>query len=75
MPTRAGGAKGRGASQTKPKLPSERTLKAGAGLKVSVTGRKGFDVLAWVEALEDATRQARAKLEPAAGRVGEQEAA
>jgi ParB family transcriptional regulator, chromosome partitioning protein len=63
--TRARVSKGRGASKGKPKLPSERTMKVDGGFKVTVSGRKGFDVLAWVEVLEDAARQARAKLEPA----------
>jgi ParB family transcriptional regulator, chromosome partitioning protein len=56
--------KSRGASKGKPKLPPERIVKTTKGLKVVVTGRKGFDVLDWIEALEDATRQARSKLEP-----------
>jgi hypothetical protein len=56
---------GRGATKGKPKLPTERIVKVDGGFKVTVSGRKGFDVLAWVEMLEDATRQARAKLEPA----------
>ena len=40
-------------------------MKLDGGFKVIVTGRKGFDVLAWVEMLEEAARQARATLEPA----------
>ena len=53
-------------SKSKPaKLPTERTLKVDGGFKVTVAGRKGFDVAAWVEVLEDAARQARARLEPA----------
>jgi hypothetical protein len=35
----------------------------GIGLKVTVAGRKGFDITAWLEAMEDATRQVRVKLE------------
>jgi ParB family chromosome partitioning protein len=58
---RAGGSKGRGASKGKPKLPSERTVKSIGGLKVIVQGRKGFDVEAWIEALEDAARQVKAR--------------
>jgi hypothetical protein len=33
--------------------------------RIGAKDRRGFDVLAWVEALEDADRQASAKLEPA----------
>ena len=60
---KSAGAKGRGASKGKLKLPSERTLKTAGGIKVIAQGRKGFDVLAWVEALRDALDQATAKLE------------
>jgi ParB family transcriptional regulator, chromosome partitioning protein len=56
-------AKGRGASKGGPRLPTERTLKTAGGLKVTVAGRKGFDLPAWLEAMEDAARQVRAKLE------------
>lgn len=59
---RASGSKSRGRG-AKSKLPAERTYKASGGLKVVVTGRKGFDVLAWVEALEEAALAARGKLE------------
>jgi ParB family chromosome partitioning protein len=62
---RASASKGRGASKGKPSLPSARILKTPAGFKVTVETRKGFDVPAWLEALEDAARQVRAKLEPA----------
>jgi ParB family transcriptional regulator, chromosome partitioning protein len=65
--SRAGASKGkgRGASKGKGKLPTERSVKAPSGLKVTVAGRKGFDVLAWIEAMEFAIGEARAKLEPA----------
>jgi ParB family transcriptional regulator, chromosome partitioning protein len=61
---RAGGSKGGVASKGKPKLPTERTVKSVGGLKVIVQGRKGFDVEAWIEALEDAARQAKARRVP-----------
>jgi ParB family chromosome partitioning protein len=66
---RAGASKGqgRGPAKARPKLPTERTVKTASGLKVVVSGRKGFDTLAWFEAMEDATRQVRAKLEPTEG--------
>lgn len=55
-PKRAGGA------TTKAKLPTERTLKTSAGLKVTVSGRKGFDPLAMLEALREATRRVEGEL-------------
>ena len=61
------GAKGRGVAKARPKLPTERMVRTAGGLKVTVSGRKGFDVLAWLEAMEDATRQVRAKLEAVEG--------
>jgi len=44
--------KGRGAS--KPKLPTTRTFRPPGGLKVTVEGRKGFDILSLAEALRGA---------------------
>jgi ParB family transcriptional regulator, chromosome partitioning protein len=67
-PARATVSKGRGEAKAKVKLPSERSLRTATGLKVTVAGRKGFDVLTWADALEDAARQVRARLEPAEGR-------
>ena len=58
-------AKGRGAKGKPPKLPTERTIRVDGGLKVVVSGRKGFDVLAWVEALRHALEHATAELKPA----------
>jgi ParB family transcriptional regulator, chromosome partitioning protein len=54
--------KSRGASKVK--LPTERTVKTAGGFKVTVAGRKGFDVLTWIEQLEDALEQAKGKLDP-----------
>jgi len=54
--------KGRGGKARPTKLPAERTIKTPVGLKVSVTGRKGFDVLAWAEALRFALDQVEAKV-------------
>jgi ParB family transcriptional regulator, chromosome partitioning protein len=51
----------------KVKLPTERTVKTAAGIKVTLSARKGFDLLACVEALRDALDQMTAKLEPAEG--------
>jgi ParB family chromosome partitioning protein len=65
-------SRGRG-GKAAPKLPTERSLRSAGGIKVVCSGRKGFDVGAWVEALEDAARQARAKLEAEQG--GDQAAA
>ena len=54
---------GQGATKAKPaELPTERSVRDDGGLKVVVSGRKGFDVLAWIEALENATAQARGQL-------------
>jgi ParB family chromosome partitioning protein len=51
--------KGRG---VKSKLPTERTIRTAGGLKVAVSGRKGFEVAAWIEALRDALHQAEAHM-------------
>ena len=59
--------KGRGVGKDKSKLPTERTIRTQGGAKVTVAMRKGFDVLAWVEAMEDAIRQVRAMLEQTEG--------
>jgi ParB family transcriptional regulator, chromosome partitioning protein len=56
-------AKGSGASNPTSRLPTERTLKTAGGIKVIARARKGIDLLAWAEALEEAARQVRAKLE------------
>jgi ParB family transcriptional regulator, chromosome partitioning protein len=63
---RAGGAKGKGRSVApgKPKLPTERTVKTSSGVKVVASARKGLDVLAWLEAIEEAASLVRAKLQP-----------
>jgi ParB family chromosome partitioning protein len=62
-PSRAGGSKAKGRGPTKTKLPAERIEKTSTGFKVVVSHRKGFDLLALAEALEEAARQVRAKLE------------
>jgi hypothetical protein len=49
-------------------------VKTAGGLRVTVAGRKGFEVLAWVEALEDALGQARAKLVSEGGPAEDQAA-
>jgi ParB family transcriptional regulator, chromosome partitioning protein len=54
--------KGRGVGKAKAKLPAEWVIKTTGGLKVVVSGRKGFDVPAWIEALEDALGQARSRM-------------
>jgi ParB family chromosome partitioning protein len=59
---RAGGAKGRGGKAT-PKLPTERTVKTAVGLRVTVAGRKGFDVPAALAALDEARARLAAELE------------
>jgi hypothetical protein len=64
-------AKGRGVAKGKAKLPTERTLRTSDGVKVIAQARKGLDIDAWIEALEDATRQAQSMREP----QGEQTAA
>jgi ParB family chromosome partitioning protein len=68
---RAGGARDRGAGKGAPKLPTERTVKTAGGLKVTVAGRKGFDVPTWIGSLRDALDQATARLEPAQAQGGE----
>lgn len=55
--------KGKGRGPAKPKLPLERSVRTSGGLKVTVSGRKGFDATAWAEALEEAARVARASIE------------
>jgi ParB family transcriptional regulator, chromosome partitioning protein len=62
-PGRAGASKAKGKGATPKPLPTERTIKTSSGIKVIAQARKGFDVLAWVEALEDALQQARAKVD------------
>jgi ParB-like chromosome segregation protein Spo0J len=73
--TRSGGSKskGRGSSKATSKLPTERSLKIDGGFKVTVAGRKGFDIRAWVDVLKEALEQAMAKLEVEQG--GDQAAA
>jgi ParB family chromosome partitioning protein len=61
---RAGGSKGRGG---RPKLPTERSVKTTGGVKVIAQARKGLDLSAWLEALEEAALQVRAKLETETG--------
>ncbi len=58
-------SRGRAGGKAKPRpvrLPTERKHRAGNGLRVLVTGRKGFDVPATVEALEDALASFKALL-------------
>jgi ParB family transcriptional regulator, chromosome partitioning protein len=60
----ASSKKSRGPGKGKVELPTERTLKTAVGIKVVASARKGFDVATWIQALEDAVRQAREKLDP-----------
>jgi ParB-like chromosome segregation protein Spo0J len=60
---KAGGSKGRGATKNKPKLPDDRTLKTSVGLKVTVTARKGFDLLTLLAALEESATTVREEIE------------
>jgi ParB family transcriptional regulator, chromosome partitioning protein len=55
--------KGRGVGKAKAKLPTERTIRTAGGIKIVMSGRKGFDLEATAEALEDAAQQVRAKIE------------
>jgi hypothetical protein len=74
---RAGGSKaskGRGASKGKVKLQSVYRFKTEPGIRITAERSKGIDPVALVAALEEATRQAREKLEPAE-QGGEQVAA
>lgn len=49
--------KGRGAKASKAtKLPMERSVRTSTGLKVTVSGRKGFDTAAWLEAAKEAVK-------------------
>jgi ParB family transcriptional regulator, chromosome partitioning protein len=63
----AKGKQGRGA-KPKVKLPTERTIRTTTGHKVTVAGRKGFDGVTLVQALEEALATARAEI---AGERGE----
>jgi ParB family transcriptional regulator, chromosome partitioning protein len=67
-PTRAGGskAKGRGASKAAAKLPTERTVKVDGGFKVTVSGRKGFELETLLAVLEEVTAKIREESELAA---------
>lgn len=57
-------SKGRGASATKgrPKLPTTRTIRTGVGLKVTIEGRKGFELSAMLTALREALAKVEAEL-------------
>ena len=54
--------KGRGGLKSKPKLPTERTIRTSLGLKVTVEGRKGIEPAAMVAALREATAKVEAEL-------------
>jgi ParB family chromosome partitioning protein len=59
--------KGRGdKAKARAKLPTERTIRTTAGLKVTVSGRRGIDPLALVESLREALATAEGEL-PTAG--------
>jgi ParB family chromosome partitioning protein len=61
---RAGGDKGRGASKAKPaKLPTERTFKTSAGIKIVASARKGFDSATLLASLEEAAAKVQAEVE------------
>jgi ParB family chromosome partitioning protein len=62
---RANGSKGRGAGKGKAspaKLPTERKYRATNGIRIVGDRRKGFDLLAWIEALREAMSAAEAAL-------------
>jgi ParB family chromosome partitioning protein len=62
---RANGSKGRAASKGNAgpaKLPTERKHRASNGIRIVGDRRKGFDLLAWIEALREATSAAEATL-------------
>jgi hypothetical protein len=72
--SRTSATKGRGTSKGKPlKLPTERTIKTSAGIKIVASARKGFDDVLLLAMLEEAVAQVRARFE--AGQGGESDAA
>jgi ParB family transcriptional regulator, chromosome partitioning protein len=62
--SKSSSGKGRGGKPAKAaKLPTERTTKTQGGFKIVVSHRKGFDDVAWLEALEEVARTVRTKIE------------
>jgi len=59
---RAPVGKGRGGPRSRPKLPTERTIRTSLGLKVTVEGRKGIEPAAMIAALREAAIKVESEL-------------
>ena len=59
---RQGPARRAGGAKSRPKLPTERTIKTSVGLKVTIEGRKGIEPAAMVAALREATAKVESEL-------------
>jgi ParB family transcriptional regulator, chromosome partitioning protein len=72
----AGGSKARGKStKGKPaRLPTERAVKLDGGFKVTVSGRKGFDLPGLLVLLEEATAKIRGQVEAEKGQPDDEAA-